>query len=312
MSINLYWFKCGGCSGDTLSLLNAEEPDLVTLLKSLDVRILWQPSLSTGTHIEHREILDALVSGRERLDLLCVEGAVIRGPAGTGMFETIEGQPKKDLLAQLAAQAQYIIGVGTCATFGGVSADCEVEACGLQFNKRQKGGFLGSDFVTKSGMPVINLPGCPCHPDVVTGTFTAIAREKPIPLNEYNCPTTWYNMLVHQGCTRNEYHEYRVEDWDFGTKGCMFFHLGCQGPLAHGTCNKRLWNSRSSKTRVGVPCFGCTQPDFPQESPFFETPNIEGIPTKLPDGVDRAHYMAYKGMAAAAAPDRLTKRDTEV
>jgi hydrogenase small subunit len=53
-------------------------------------------------------------------------------------------------------------------------------------------------------------------------------------------------------------------------------------------------------------------PDFPQDTPFFETPNIEGIPIELPKGVDRAHYMAYKGMAAAAAPDRLKKRETEV
>ena len=45
---------------------------------------------------------------------------------------------------------------------------------------------------------------------------------------------------------------------------------------------------------------------------FFETPNIEGLPIDLPDGVDRAHYMAYKGMAAAAAPERLKRRKIEV
>jgi uptake hydrogenase small subunit len=59
-----------------------------------------------------------------------------------------------------------------------------------------------------------------------------------------------------------------------------------------------------------VPCVGCTRPDFPQEQPFFETANIAGIPLDLPEGVDRAHYLAYKGMAAAAAPDRLRSRGT--
>jgi hydrogenase small subunit len=63
---------------------------------------------------------------------------------------------------------------------------------------------------------------------------------------------------------------------------------------------------------VGVPCFGCTRPDFPQPYPFFQTRNIEGIPLELPDGVDRAHYLAYKGMAAAAAPQRLKDRKTLV
>jgi len=133
-----------------------------------------------------------------------------------------------------------------------------------------------------------------------------------IELSEYNSPLEWYSMMVHQGCTRNEYHEYRVEDTKFGKKGCMFFHLGCHGPLVHGPCNKLLWNKRSSKTRVGVPCFGCTRPDFPQQYPFFFTRNIEGIPLELPEGISRAHYMAYKGMAAAAAPERLKTRKTGI
>jgi hydrogenase small subunit len=111
---------------------------------------------------------------------------------------------------------------------------------------------------------------------------------------------------------RNEYHEYRIEEEDFGKRGCLFFHMGCRGPLTHSACNKVLWNGRNSKTTAGVPCFGCTQPDFPQKQPFFQTANIAGIPKELPQGVDRAHYLAYKGMAAAAAPKRLIDRETEV
>lgn len=312
MSLTLYWMHCGGCGGDTHALLNAHSPDFPELLESLDIQLLWQPSLSNITAKEHHDLVDKMLSGEQQLDILCVEGAVVRGPSGTGMFEAIEGRPKKNILAGLCNKAKYVVAVGTCASFGGISAECEIEASGLQFLKRSKGGFLGESFRSQSGMPVINLPGCPCHPSIVTGVLTALVHAKPIALNPYNSPLAWYGLLVHQGCTRNEYHEYRVEDSIFGEKGCMFFHLGCRGPLAFGSCNKILWNGRSSKTRVGVPCFGCTLPDFPQSSPFYETPNIEGIPDELPDGVDRAHYMAYKAMAAAAAPERLKKRKTEV
>src|SRR3990167_1286876 len=119
-------------------------------------------------------------------------------------------------------------------------------------------------------------------------------------------------MRVHQGCTRNEYHEYRVEERSFGERGCLFFYLGCQGPMARGPCNRLLWNRRSSKTRAGVPCFACTRPDFPRAQPFFETPAIEGLPLELPDGICRPHYLAYKTMAAVAAPDRLKKREAGV
>ena len=144
------------------------------------------------------------------------------------------------------------------------------------------------------------------------GMLTAAARGVSMDLNTYNAPLEYYSMLVHQGCTRNEYHEYRIEETDFGQKGCLFFHLGCQGPLAHAPCNKFLWNNRNCKTRSGVPCNGCTEPDFPRDDPYFYTPNIVGLPIHLPDGVNRPHYLAYKSMAAAAAPDRLKHRKTEV
>lgn len=312
MSLNLYWLHCGGCSGDTMSLLNAEAPDLLEALEALDLEVLWHPSLSDRSPASHAELRHELTTGARPLDVLVIEGAVIRGPTGTGFYDTIHGRPKKDLVAALAARARFVIAAGTCASFGGVSGAAEIEATGLQFFQEERGGFFGVDFRSTEGWPVINLPGCPCHPSVVVGTLTALVRGESLPLDPLQCPHEWYDVLIHQGCTRNEYHEYRVEETDFGQKGCLFFHMGCRGPLAYGVCNKILWNRRHSKTRAGVPCFGCTHPTFPQKTPFFATPNIEGLPLVLPDGVDRAHYMAYKGMAAAAAPQRLKDRETGV
>ncbi|MFA6107584.1 MAG: NADH:ubiquinone oxidoreductase [Candidatus Latescibacterota bacterium] len=312
MPQTLYWLQCGGCGGDSMSMLSLESPDLAELLGLLDVELLWHPSFSNGGPAQHRQLLEALIAGERRLDLLCVEGAIVRGPSGTGMFDTLHGKPRKDLVSQLARRARVVVAAGTCASFGGVGADGEIEATGLQFLKRQRGGFLGADFTAGSGLPVINVPGCPCHPEVLAGTLTALASGLPLALDEYQAPEQWYGMLVHQGCVRGEYHEYRVEEADFGQRGCLFFHMGCCGPLTNGPCNKLLWNRRSSKTRVGVPCLGCTEPDFPQPRPFFETPNIADIPLALPKGVDRAHYMAYKGMAAAAAPERLDRRQTRI
>ncbi|MFH0947247.1 MAG: NADH:ubiquinone oxidoreductase [Planctomycetota bacterium] len=310
--MNLLWLQAGGCGGDTMSLLNAESPDILETLAACDLRVLWHPSLSGGPPASQMEVYETILHGEQPLDIFCVEGAVIRGPAGTGLFETFAGRPKKDLVSGLAAKARFIVAVGTCASFGGISASCDAEGTGLQFHRSEKGGFLGAGFVSRSGLPVINLPGCPCHPDVVTGTLMTLVQQRDLALDAHNSPLEWYGMLIHQGCTRNEYHEYRVEERDFGEKGCLFFHMGCQGPLAHGPCNKLLWNRRNSKTRAGAPCFGCTRPGFPQQEPFFETPNIEDLPLVLPEGVDRAHYMAYKGMAAAAAPARLIARKTEV
>jgi NiFe hydrogenase small subunit HydA len=312
MTKTLYWLHCGGCGGDSMTLLNVESPNLIELLELIDVNVLWHPSLSIESPLQHRQLVEAILCEEQSLDILCIEGAVIRGPGGTGMYDILENRPKKDLVAELAKRARFVLAVGTCASFGGVTAVGDVEATGLQFHHEEKGGFLGESFTTRSGLPVINLPGCPCHCDVLAGTVTALLSDVSLPLNEYHTPLQWYGLLVHQGCIRNEYYEYGVEEHDFGQRGCLFFHMGCRGPLTHGPCNKLLWNRRSSKTRVGVPCSGCTHPNFPQRHPAFQTRNIEDIPLDLPNGVDRAHYMAYKGIAAAAAPPRLKKRETRL
>lgn len=312
MAKTLYWIQGGSCGGDTWSLFNADTPDLIQLFESLEIDVLWHQALWKAKASVLDDLNQKILSGEQPLDILCVEGAIINGPNGTGRFDMLPSGPKKNLIKALAQKAGNVIAVGTCASFGGIGMDSPTMASGLQFTKWEMGGLLGQQWRSGNGNPVINLPGCPCHCDVVVGALSAIAGNTPLSLGHYNTPVDWYGIMVHQGCTRNEYHEYRVEEKKFGEKGCLFFYMGCHGPLVTGPCNKALWNRRSSKTRVGVPCFGCTRPDFPQLYPFFETRNIEGIPIELPDGVSRAHYMAYKGMAAAAAPKRLLKRKTGI
>jgi len=307
-----YWLQGGGCGGDTFSFLSSEYPDVIELFRTLNVQLLWHASLSNISPYDHQELQEEIITGRQPLDILLVEGSVICGPAGTGMFHTKDGHPKKELVYSLASRAQVVIAVGTCASFGGFGADDIIEAKGLQFSKKERGGFLGREFTAKSGQPVINLAGCPCHHDVIAGTIISAANGVTLELDNYQRPLEWYGTTVHQGCTRNEYHEYRIEESDFGEMGCLFFHMGCAGPLVPGPCNKLLWNQHSSKPRAGVPCFGCTDPEFPRKTPFFQTQNIEGIPLALPMGVNRAHYMVYKGMAAAAAPEHLKKRSSKV
>lgn len=305
------WLQCGACGGDTMSLLGMETPHLPALLDEMGIT-LWHPSFSYGGLGSYEALLSDLRRGVQPLDLLLIEGFILAGPGSSGGFDTFRGEAKALIVEELAVRAGVVIAVGTCACFGGIGKLGEVDATGLQFHHLQPGGLLGEHYRSGRGWPVINLPGCPVHPTVVKDMLSAVCEDRLPPLNSVQAPEDWFGVLVHQGCTRNEYHEYRVEEENFGEKGCLFFHMGCHGPLVTGPCNKLLWNRRSSKTRAGVPCFGCTDPDFPPSYPFFQTRNIEGIPIALPSGISRAHYMVYKGMAAAAAPERLKKRSTEI
>ncbi|MEM1599208.1 MAG: hydrogenase, partial [Sulfolobaceae archaeon] len=85
------------------------------------------------------------------------------------------------------------------------------------------------------------------------------------------------------------------------------FELGCKGSYTHSMCNVILWNNQSSKTRVGTPCFGCTEFDFPTFNFFKTEKNKAGIPKTLPKGISRGAYVTLSAVARATAPDYLLK-----
>jgi len=116
MSSTLYWMQAGGCGGDTLSLLSAESPDLLEAIRLLDLEVLWHPTLSRQTAAEHTRVVEEISGGTRPLDVLCVEGAVLRGPGGTGMYDTVGGKPKKDRIEALARRARFVANPGCYPT----------------------------------------------------------------------------------------------------------------------------------------------------------------------------------------------------
>ncbi|MCF6148425.1 MAG: hypothetical protein E3K37_07175 [Candidatus Kuenenia sp.] len=65
-----------GCGGDTISLLNAEEPDLLTALEMLDINVAWHPSISLEKGEDVRQICTDFINGMRKLDFFILEGAV--------------------------------------------------------------------------------------------------------------------------------------------------------------------------------------------------------------------------------------------
>lgn len=310
----LFWLQAGACGGESLAILSAEAPSLEDLLASQGLELLWHPSLSHAPMKRFETLVSAIESGAKRLDILCVEGSMITAPRGSGLFDSTRGRARIDIVRALAAQAGHVVAMGTCAAFGGVHAASPnpSDGLGLQFDRERPGGLLPADWRSRSGLPVINISGCPAHPHAMTQTLAALAGGMSLALDALNRPEAFFNTLVHQGCTRNEYHEYDIEDDRLGGRACMFFNLGCQGPITQAVCNSDLWNGVSSKTRAGVPCFGCTAPNFPRAVDLFATAKMGDIPLRLPAGVERARYMAYKNLARAAAPDRVKDKKMDV
>ena len=304
----LLWMQTAGCSGDTMAILCAEKPSLDEALLRYDVELLWHPSLSALSPDGLLKMVEDICADRKELTVLCVEGAIATGPDGTGMFDAMHGTPKMKIIERLAAHAEIVVAMGTCAGFGGVTAagPNPSDSVGLQFSgSNGSGGLLPAEWRSRAGLPVVNLAGCPAHPSVMVRSLIAMLLKAPVQLDPLNRPTAYFSVPVHRGCTRNEHHEFNVEEQAPGGDACLFINLGCQGPTTQAICNIELWNGESSKTRAGNPCIGCTAPNFPNEGDLLRTEKIGPIPRKLPLGVDRSKYMAYKGLAKAAAPERL-------
>ena len=308
---NLVWMQTGACSGDSMALLCADRPSLENLLRDYGIHLLWHPSLTADRRFG--EVLKYLDAPENSLDILCIEGSLMTGPNGSGLYDTWKGIPKIRIVEQLANKARHVVAMGTCAAFGGIHAagPNPTDCLGLQFDKSTPGGLLGPTWRSQSDQPVINVAGCPAHPNTMTKVLALLAENLPVTLDALNRPSAFFSSLVHQGCTRNEYHEYDIEDETPGGRACMFFSLGCRGPQTLAPCNTELWNGRSSKTRAGVPCFGCTSPEFPPNRDLFVTPKIGIVPKFLPLGVARAKFLAYKNLARAAAPARVINREME-
>ncbi|MCH8467659.1 MAG: HupU protein [Roseinatronobacter sp.] len=312
--MNLLWLQASGCGGCTMSLLCAENPNVFETLADAGIRILWHPALSIESGAEVRAVLDRIMQGEIVLDLLCVEGAIARGPRDTGRFQMLTGTGQSMMywVQQLAPRARHVVAVGSCAAFGGVTSagDNPSDAVGLQYEGSHSGGLLPPMFRDQTGLPVINVAGCPTHPGWVLETLMLLAAGelRAQDLDGHARPRFFADHLVHHGCPKNEFYEYKASARDLSEMGCMMEHLGCIGTQAVGDCNIRPWNGSGSCTSGGYPCINCTAPEF--ENPrhaFTQTPKIAGIPVGLPTDMPKAWFMALASLSKAATPERIAR-----
>jgi Ni,Fe-hydrogenase I small subunit len=247
-----------------MSFLNAEEPTVCDLLTDFGIEFLWHPSLGMELGEQAQALFHALARGEKPLDIFVFEGTVIRAPGGTGRYNMFAERPMLEWVRMLAPQAGIVVAIGDCACWGGIPAVAPnpSDSTGLQFHRREPGGFLGTNFRSKWGLPVINIPGCPAHPDWITQIVVALAtgRAKDIALDELNRPKTFFTSFTQTG-----------------------------------------------KTRAGMPCTGCTEPEFPffdlAPGTVFKTQKISGtIPKDMPAGLDPISYMGLAAAARVATP----------
>ena len=223
--------------------------------------------------------------------ILIVEGAIPTGASGE-YCEIGGGMTMLKALQLFSKYASRVIAVGTCATYGGIPAA-----------RPNPTGALGvTAALNQLGQPreVINIPGCPIHPDWLVGTIVNLLTGTAVPLDSQSRPTAFYGNLVHSACPylssynstygRQAGHAGNTSCLSchsradggipnprtLGASGCLFA-LGCKGRQTHCDCPTRKWNSPAKGqtgvnwcVQAGSPCFGCTEPTFPDGMmPFY-------------------------------------------
>ena len=170
--------------------------------------------------------------------------------------------------------AAAVLAVGTCAAYGGIPA-----------GKGNETGAMGvSAFLKKEGIPapVINIPGCPPHPDWMVGTLALLldamkrkgteggVLEIMRGLDDVGRPKVFYPN-THLTCPYLSFFEDGIfSPFMTDKKGCRF-ELGCRGPWSGCDSATRKWNGGVNWCIANATCVGCTSPNFPDGmSPFYE------------------------------------------
>ncbi len=258
------WLQGQGCTGCSVSLLNTIHYMAIDdlLLDTLDLR--FHPTVmaaADGLAVEVAE--DTRAAGGY---VLVIEGAIPCG-AGGDYCHIWPGTTMLDALGSFAQRAGLILSVGTCACYGGMSAGSPnpTSAMGVE----DALSYLGL-----SGNTVINIPGCPSHPDWIVGTVAAFLAGSAIDLDGDGRPIEFFGEHVHHNCPNRGLGVGYAKS--LGDAGCLSM-LGCNGPHTHADCPIRKWNASRSGGHgvnwcIGArnPCQGCTEPGFPdQMTPFY-------------------------------------------
>jgi hydrogenase small subunit len=247
--INAIWLEVTGCSGNIISLLNSENPGLYEVLTNIVNFTFNNTLMGAEGDFAFERFLETL----DTEFILLVDGAV--STKENGNYNIIANYKGKMITAlegikMAGEKAKYVVAVGTCASYGGISAakpnPSESKSVQEVLNR-----------------PVIRLPGCPCHPDWVVGTLAHLVGYGVPELDSEGRPIIFYGFTIHETCTRRGFFDKGIFAKNFGEEGCMF-KLGCRGPVTRTDCPRRKWNGYVNwPIGDNTTCIGCAQPYFP-------------------------------------------------
>jgi hydrogenase small subunit len=285
--VHVLWITAGlSCDGDSVSTTAASQPSIEDIVMGA---IPGLPKVHLHNPVLAYEVGDDFMhwwylADEDRLGapfVLVVEGSIPNEEIKREGYWAALGTDKRtgqpittcEWIDRLAPKAFAVVAAGTCATYGGIHA-----MAGNPTGAMGLADYLGWNWRSKAGLPIVNVPGCPVQPDNMTETllyllYHAAGLAPIIPLDQQLRPTWLFGKTVHEGCDRGGYYEQGDFANEYGSPKCLV-KLGCWGPVVNCNVTKRGWMAGiGGCPNVGGICIGCTMPGFPDKfMPFMDEP----------------------------------------
>jgi hydrogenase small subunit len=249
---SVIWLSFQECTGCTEALTRSHTPSLESLLFDL-ISLDYHHTLQAAAGEAAEAAREAAMQENAGRYLLVVDGSV---PLGNPGYSTIAGVSNLEMLKQAIPGAAAVIAMGTCAAYGGLPA------------ARPNPTGAVSIAELAQGKPVVNIPGCPPIPVVMTGVIAHYLAFGTLPdLDALGRPKAFYGETIHDRCYRRPFYDQgkfaETFDDEGARQGWCLFKLGCKGPVTYNACATTKWNAGVSfPIQSGHGCIGCAEPRF--------------------------------------------------
>lgn len=296
---SVIWLSFQECTGCTESITRSHKPSLESLIFDF-ISLDYHHTLQAASGSAAEEAREQAMHDNKGKYILVVDGSIPL--KDEGVYSTIAGITNLDMLQQVAKDAAAIVAVGTCATYGGLP----------KASPNPTGAVSVSDIITDK--PIINIPGCPPIPVVMTGVLAHVLTFGIPELDDLKRPKAFFGDTIHDRCYRRPFYDRgqfaKSFDDEGARKGWCLYEIGCKGPTTHNACATVKWNEGTSfPIQSGHGCLGCSEPDFWDAGGFYKA---------ISTGIGQPGQWASGALAAGAAAglasaylNKSTKSDAE-
>jgi hydrogenase small subunit len=276
---SVIWLSFQECTGCAEAITRSDAPTLENLIFD-HISLDYQHTIMAASGDAAEAAREQAMHENEGKYIVIVDGSIPL--KDDGIYSTIAGMTNLQILKDTTKHAAAIISLGTCAAYGGLP----------KANPNPTGAASVSEIIKDK--PIINVPGCPPIPVVITGVIAQYLAFGTLPeLDALGRPKAFFGQNIHDRCYRRPFYERGLFAENFGDEGAKagwcLWKLGCKGPITYNACAVTKWNFGTSfPIQAGHGCIGCSEPNFWDMGGLYEP-------------LSAGTFLPGRGLAAAAA-----------